>query len=80
MPTTSVSQYVERPWMEENEYETLINDPSDLWLRCYLPRVPEVFEPFVKLPPLTDLWGNNHLHSFFLSSASMKLKAPYMDS
>lgn len=65
VPSTSVYQYVERPYMEDHEYEILINDPSDFWLRCYLPRVCEVFEPFAKIPPLTDLWEIINYTPFF---------------
>jgi len=52
----SAYQYVEKEYMREDEYEDLINDPSDFWLRRYLPRVCEAFEPFADLNPLTDLW------------------------
>lgn len=78
VPTSSVYQYVERPYMEDHEYEILINDPSDFWLRCYLPKVSEVFEPFTKLPPLTDLWEIINYVPFFLLSAPMKLKMRFI--
>jgi hypothetical protein len=42
-------QALESEWMKSDEYDVLLDDPSDLWLRRYLPRV------FNALAPLTDL-------------------------
>ncbi|MBN1319287.1 MAG: uroporphyrinogen decarboxylase, partial [Thermoleophilia bacterium] len=36
-------------------YDAFIRDPSDFWLRTYLPRVYGVFEPLASMEPLTDI-------------------------
>jgi uroporphyrinogen-III decarboxylase len=48
-------QFVESEYMKVDEYESLIRDPSDFWLRRYLPRVFGAFEFFSKMQPITDL-------------------------
>ncbi len=62
-------QAVEGEWMKEDEYEALINDPSDFWLRFYLPRVVGSMEPLSLLSPLntiTELPNVNQLANFGL--------------
>ena len=46
-------QFVEREYMTADEYDALISDPSDFWLRTYLPRVFGTFEPFRMLQSFT---------------------------
>jgi hypothetical protein len=46
-------QAVEGEWMKPNEYDDLIRDPSDFWLRTYLPRVFGAFKAFNTLSPWT---------------------------
>ena len=41
--------------MLEDEYDLLINDPSNFWIRFYLPRVFGAFESWKALSPFTDL-------------------------
>lgn len=48
-------QFVEGEYMRADEYDAFIRDPSDFWLRTYLPRAYGVFEPFGNLEPLTDI-------------------------
>jgi hypothetical protein len=48
------TQYVEGEYMRADEYDALIRDPSDFWIRVYLPRVYGAFEPFRALAPFTD--------------------------
>jgi len=48
-------QFVEGEYMKEDEYDLLISDPSDFWLRVYIPRVFGAFEPFKLLSPLTSI-------------------------
>ena len=56
MPMDSMGfQYVEGEYMRPDEYDAFIRDPSDFWLRTYLPRVATVFEPLAELGPLTDI-------------------------
>jgi len=52
--TTLSYQAVEGEWMKPDEYDALIRDPSDFWLRSYLPRVFGAFKAFTTLPPWTQ--------------------------
>jgi uroporphyrinogen-III decarboxylase len=40
--------------MQADEYDILLRDPSDFWMRYYLPRVAGVFGPLKTFPPITD--------------------------
>jgi uroporphyrinogen-III decarboxylase len=56
LPTNAPGvQFVEREYMKADEYDALIRDPSDFWIRVYLPRVYGALEPFNALAPFTDL-------------------------
>ena len=48
-------QYNEREWMKADEYDLLINDPSDYWQRLYLPRIFGALEPWALLPRFTNM-------------------------
>jgi hypothetical protein len=48
-------QFVEGEYMKLEEYDDLLRDPSDFWLRTYLPKIFGAFEGFRYLPPLTDI-------------------------
>jgi hypothetical protein len=52
-PQTLSYQAVEGEWMKADEYDALIKDPSNFWLRTYLPRVFGAFKGFGLIPPLT---------------------------
>ena len=52
---TTTYQCVEGEYMKADEYDALIKDPSNFWLRTYLPRVLGAFEPFRMIPPFTTL-------------------------
>ena len=54
-PPTSSYQCQEGEYMLEDEYDLLINDPSNFWIRFYLPRVFGAFESWKALSPFTDL-------------------------
>jgi uroporphyrinogen-III decarboxylase len=47
-------QFVEGEYMTADEYDNLIRDPSDFWLRTYLPRIFGTFECFRMFRPVTD--------------------------
>ena len=47
-------QYKEREWMHDDEYDLLLQDPSNYWQRYYLPRVFGAMEPWSMLSPFTD--------------------------
>lgn len=49
-------QFLEGEYMKAEEYSELIVDPSDFWLRTYMPRVFGAFEPFTLLPALTSIF------------------------
>jgi hypothetical protein len=48
-------QFIEGEYMKLEEYEAFFRDPSDFWLRTYLPKIFGAFEGFRYLPPLTDI-------------------------
>jgi len=48
-------QFVEGEYMKADEYDTLLRDPSDFWLRVYLPRIFGIFESFKELMPYTSI-------------------------
>jgi uroporphyrinogen-III decarboxylase len=50
-------QFVEREYIKANEYDKLIQDPSDFWLRTFMPRQAGAFAPLAKLPHLTPFIG-----------------------
>jgi hypothetical protein len=54
-------QYIEGEYMTVDEYDDLIRDPSDFWLRKYLPRVFGAFEGFRMFQPFTNINENVHL-------------------
>ena len=39
VPDDASYQYNEREWMKDDEYDLLINDPSNYWQRFYVPRI-----------------------------------------
>lgn len=45
----------EDEYMYADEYDLLINDPSNFWMRVYLPRVFGALQPWQMLAPFTDL-------------------------
>ncbi len=56
LPLDSIGfQYVEGEYMREDEYDLMIKDPSDFWLRFYMPRVFGSFQPWKFLSPLTTI-------------------------
>lgn len=50
-------QFVEADYMKADEYDALINDPSDFMLRTYLPRVCGNLKAFETLSPLRSLFA-----------------------
>jgi len=54
-PPDTPYQCVEEEYMREDEYDLLIRDPSDFWLRYYLPRIFGALKPCSMMMPLTDL-------------------------
>jgi uroporphyrinogen-III decarboxylase len=56
LPKTSSYQAVEGEYMLADEYEFLIDDPTDFWLRIWMPRAFGAFEGLKNIDPFTNLW------------------------
>ena len=65
-------QYVEGEYMMADEYDLLIRNPSDFWMRTYLPRVLGVLEPLKNLQPLTDIWEMPSMYFMPFMAPEMK--------
>jgi uroporphyrinogen-III decarboxylase len=48
-------QFREAEYMKPEEYDDLIRDPSDFWIRTYMPRIFGALEPFGMFRPATDI-------------------------
>jgi hypothetical protein len=48
-------QFVEGEYMKANEYDALILNPSDFWMRTYMPRIFGAFESWRLLSPFTSI-------------------------
>jgi uroporphyrinogen-III decarboxylase len=57
-------QFVEGEYMTADEYDDLIRDPSDFWIRKYLPRAFGFLEPIRTFQPFTDITENVHISKF----------------
>ena len=57
-------QFIEGEYMREDEYDDLIRDPSDFWMRTYLPRVFGILEPMRMFQPFTNITENVHVNQF----------------
>jgi uroporphyrinogen-III decarboxylase len=55
VPENTSYQCAEAEFMKPDEYEAYLSDPSDYFLRTYLPRVVGALEPWKDLPPFTNL-------------------------
>jgi hypothetical protein len=51
VPATASFQYVEKEWMRPEEYDDLIDDPTDYLLRTYVPRTNGALAGLAKLEP-----------------------------
>jgi hypothetical protein len=52
LPEKYVYQCIEDEYMKPDDYQALIDDPTDFWLRRYLPRIMGALEPLQNLPNL----------------------------
>ncbi|OGN96931.1 MAG: hypothetical protein A2Y89_06955 [Chloroflexi bacterium RBG_13_51_18] len=62
--TGSSWQYIEGEYMTVDEYDDLIRDPSDFWIRTYLPRAFGILEPMRLFQPFTNITENVHVMQF----------------
>jgi hypothetical protein len=60
LPDKYVYQCIEDEYMKVEDYEHFIDDPTDFWLRRYLPRIMGALEPLKNLP---TLYGTTELPS-----------------
>ncbi|MGD0794982.1 MAG: uroporphyrinogen decarboxylase family protein [Dehalococcoidales bacterium] len=58
-------QFVEGEYIKADEYDKLIKDPTDFWLRTFMPREAGAFAPLADLPHLTPFIG---IPIFYLSA------------
>jgi hypothetical protein len=70
-------QYVEDEYMKANEYDALIQDPSDFWMRVYLPRIIGVLKPFSKLAPFHRVIEMGDVSSFISQYGRPEIRAAF---
>jgi hypothetical protein len=79
LPEKYPYQCIEKEYMKPEEYEALIDDPSDFWLRIYLPRICEALASFKSLLPVTGIVElpamGPHLINLGLPEVQSSLKA-----
>ncbi|HEY4685269.1 MAG TPA: uroporphyrinogen decarboxylase family protein [Dehalococcoidia bacterium] len=68
-------QFVEGEYMKADEYDELIRDPSDFWLRTYMPRAFGALQPFTQLQPVTDVTEIVQVVSHFVPYARPDVRA-----
>ena len=57
-------QFIEGEYMTADEYDDLILDPSDFWIRTYMPRICGALEPMRFFQPFTNITENVHVSQF----------------
>lgn len=57
LPPDTPYQFVEGEYMKQDEYDILLNDPTNFVLRYYLPRVYGMCAPLTDLPNFRDMIG-----------------------
>ena len=45
-------QFIEKEYMKADEYDWLIKDPTDFWLRSWMPKTHGALAPFASIPPI----------------------------
>ena len=72
-------QCIEAEYMSAEEYDALIDDPSDFWIRTWFPRIFGALEPLKSLSAFTDLWEivlvSVHMIPFGIPPVQSALKA-----
>ncbi len=51
-------QFVEGIYMQPEEYDDFMDNPTDFWMRVFLPRTATAFEPFQYLAPFNPIMTN----------------------
>jgi len=57
-------QFIEGEYMTADEYADLIRDPSDFWIRKYMPRAFGILQPMTMFQPFTNITENVHVLQF----------------
>jgi len=70
-------QCVEAEYMKADEYDALIQDPSDFWMRVHLPRIIGVLEPLGKLFPFSRVIEIGTIGSFVLRYGRPEIRAAF---
>lgn len=70
-------QCVEAEYMKADEYDALIQDPSDFWMRVYLPRIIGVLEPLGKLFPVSRVIEIGSISSLVLRYGMPDIRAAF---
>ncbi len=60
----TIWQYIEGEYMTADEYDEFILDPSDFWIRKYMPRVFGALEPMRMFQPFTNITESVHVMQF----------------
>jgi len=55
-------QFIEGEYMTADEYDELILDPTDFWIRKYMPRVFGTLQPMTLFQPFTNITENVHVN------------------
>jgi uroporphyrinogen-III decarboxylase len=55
--TASLQNFVEKEYMQADEYDLFMTDPFDFGLRRFIPRTWGAFEPLANIPPLSSFRG-----------------------
>ena len=55
--TASLQNFVEKEYMQADEYDLFIKDQFDFGLRCFTPRTWGAFEPLANIPPFSSYQG-----------------------
>jgi uroporphyrinogen-III decarboxylase len=79
--STTTWQFREGEYMTADEYDDLIRDPSDFWIRTWFPRAFGVFEPMKMFQPFTNITENVHMGQFmaFATPEGQKMLQTLMD-
>jgi hypothetical protein len=74
-------QFMEAEYMKAEEYDAFILDPSDFWIRTYMPRIFGALEPLRMFRPITDLVEIVNMGQFmpFASPEGQKMLQTLMD-
>jgi uroporphyrinogen-III decarboxylase len=82
LPDTATGwQFKEGEYMTVDEYDDFLRDPSDFWIRTYLPRCFGVFEPMRLFQPFTNITENVHVMQFmpFATPQGQKMLQTLLD-